>query len=209
MEALILLEFLLIGTVCGIFSSTPPGPINLLVADSVLSGQKIKLTPFLSGIILIDALFALLAFWGYNVFLEGTNFSFFLSLFGGIVLIFLGGLGIYQNIYGKEEKKKDQFGGSTFFLKGVLLMISNPGFIAFWVVVANQISFLAFHPVTSIRTIPLILGVGVGDLIWFILFIKLLRFGRGKMKHNFIPKLRLIISSLLIILGFYAIYKCI
>lgn len=208
MEALILLEFLVIGIVCGIFSSTPPGPINLLIADSVLSGQKIKLKSFLSGIILIDALFALLAFWGYNVFLEGTDISFYLSLFGGFILIILGAFGIYQNFSTKPVKEKTQFGHTTFFLKGVLLMVSNPGFIAFWLVVANQIDFLAFHKVNTLRTIPLILGVALGDLLWFILFIRLLRFGKGKMNHLLIPKLRLIISSLLIVLGCYAIYKC-
>ena len=208
MEAIILLEFLLIGTVCGIFSSTPPGPINLLIADTVLGGQKIKLKSFLSGIIIVDALFALLAFWGYSAFLEGTDFSFYLSLFGGFVLIILGVLGIYSTLSTKAIKEKTQFGKSTFFVKGLLLMIANPGFLAFWVIVANQIGSFSWHPITNLRTITLVIGVALGDLIWFILFIRLLRFGKGKMNHLFIPKLRLFISSLLILIGLYALYKC-
>ena len=209
MEAFILLEFLIIGTICGIFSSTPPGPINLLIADIVLSGKKIKLKSFLTGIILADALFALLAFWGYSTFLEGTDFTFYVSLFGGFVLIILGVVGIYSTFSPKPVKEKPKFAKSTFFVKGMLLMIANPGFLAFWVIVANQIGSFSWHPITNLRTIPLVIGVALGDLIWFILFIRLLRFGKGKMSQLFIPKLRIFISSLLVLIGFYALYKCI
>lgn len=208
MEALILLEFLLIGIICGIFSSTPPGPINLFIADSVLSGKKFNTKSFLGGIILIDMVFALIAVWGYYTFLEGTDFGYYLAVFGGILLILLGAHGVKQTLKPKiDEKAGNKFSNTTFFLKGVLLMVSNPGFLAFWVIVANQIDSIAIHEISTLRTFPFLLGIGLGDLLWFILFIRLLRFGTEKMSLRIIGKLRIGISVTMILLGLFTLGK--
>lgn len=208
MEALILIEFLILGVICGVFSSTPPGPINLLIADSVLGGKKINIKSFLGGIILIDMIFALIAIWGYYTFLEGTNFGYYLAIFGGLLLMILGAFGLKQTLNPEVDKKTDdRFSNTTFFLKGILLMVSNPGFLAFWVIVANQIDQIALHEITTLRTFPFLIGIGLGDLIWFILFIRLLRFGAGKMSFNIIGKTRLGISVLMILLGGFTMIK--
>ena len=71
MDFILFLGFiLLIGIGFGIISSTPLGPINLLVAENYLSDKKVKIIPFLSGVILIDSIFGYLTFWGFEEFLS-------------------------------------------------------------------------------------------------------------------------------------------
>lgn len=58
-----------LGVGFGIISSTPLGPINLLVAENYLSKPKIKIIPFLFGVIIIDSIFGYLTFLGFEEFL--------------------------------------------------------------------------------------------------------------------------------------------
>ena len=139
MDFFLFLGFILaLGIGFGIISSTPLGPINLLVAENYLSKKKIKIIPFLCGVILVDSIFGYLTFWGFEEFLSdyqivGTG----IGLFGGIAIIALGGIGLYQQFKGKHnptkkiELKKNIFlkSSTASFSKGFVLCGSNPGFI--------------------------------------------------------------------------------
>ena len=132
---------LLIGIGFGIISSTPLGPINLLVAENYLSDKKVKIIPFLSGVILIDSIFGYLTFWGFEEFLSDYEIiGAGIGIFGGLAIIAIGIVGIYQQFKGKHNpKKKIDLKKNIFlksstasFSKGFILCGSNPGFIAFW-----------------------------------------------------------------------------
>ena len=56
----------LLGLVAGFISATPPGPINLLLANSIFAGRSESHRYFLGGVLLADAAFATLACLGYQ-----------------------------------------------------------------------------------------------------------------------------------------------
>ena len=222
MEFIFFLLFLLsIGIGFGIISSTPLGPINLLVAENYLSEKKVKIAPFLTGVILIDSIFGYLTFWGVDKFLSkydllGTG----IGIFGGLCIILLGGLGVYQqlNKKGNSEKKEIAIKKNIFlkssaasFGKGFILCGSNPGFIAFWSWVAfnaknwTNDAFPQFEiDIYNLMLFPI--GIIIGDFIWFGFFSYLLKKGAKKYSAGILDKIRSIISWVLILLGLYTIY---
>ena len=211
---------LLIGIGFGIISSTPLGPINLLVAENYLSKKKVKIVPFLSGVILIDSIFGYLTFWGFEEFLSdyeiiGTG----IGLFGGLAIIALGGIGLHQQFKGKHnpnkkiEIKKNIFlkSSTASFSKGFILCGSNPGFIAFWGWVAynaknwtNQ-NFPDFE-INFYNLLLFPIGIIIGDFLWFGLFTYLLKRGARRYSGSIIDKIRTFISWGLIALGVFTVY---
>jgi len=221
MDFILFLGFIfLIGIGFGIISSTPLGPINLLVAENYLSEKKIKIIPFLSGVILIDSIFGYLTFWGFEEFLSDYELiGAGIGIFGGIAIIAIGIIGIYQQIRGKHNiKKKIEIKRNIFlksstasFSKGFILCGSNPGFIAFWGWVAYNAknwTGQAF-PQFEINFFNLILfpiGIIFGDFLWFGLFTYLLKKGARRYSGSIIDKIRTFISWGLIALGLFTVY---
>ena len=108
MKYFLFLGFILsIGIGFGIISSTPLGPINLLVAENYLSEKKVKIFPFLIGVILVDSIFGYLTFWGFEKFLSDYQIiGAGIGILGGLAIIAIGAIGVYQQFKGKNNKKK-------------------------------------------------------------------------------------------------------
>lgn len=221
MEFTAFLLFLLgLGILFGVISSTPLGPINLLVAENFLSAKKIKIIPFLIGVILIDSIFGYFTFWGFEtIFSKYDLLGAGIGIFGGLCIILLGAVGLYQLLSKKEGKvksvaiKKSIFlkSSTASFTKGFILCGSNPGFIAFWGWVAYNAknwsaSIFPEHNITEINLLLFSVGIVLGDFIWFGFFIYLLKKGAKKYSDSLLYKVRLIISLALIILGIYTLY---
>ena len=190
---------------CGIISSTPPGPINLLIADRILSNRKSSFVAFLSGIISIDILFAILAFWGYYQFLSESNFGVGLSIAGSIFLILLGTISLKNAIETEEElsPQGSQIRSSFVrdYIAGFFLCGSNPGFLVWWVFVATKFESLGLIELDASLMLIIAIGIAIGDLIWFVLYIKLLKIGRNIIANGIIKKLRIVVATFLILLG--------
>ena len=211
---------LFLGIGFGIISSTPLGPINLLVAENYLSKPKVRIVPFLCGVILIDSIFGYLTFWGFEKFLSDYKFvGASIGIFGGLAIIALGIIGLYQQYKGKHdpnkkiEIKKNIFlkSSTASFSKGFILCGSNPGFIAFWGWVAynaktwtNQ-AFPDFE-INFYNLILFPIGIVIGDFLWFGLFTYLLKRGARRYSGSMIDKIRTFISWGLLALGIFTIY---
>lgn len=220
MEYFLFLGFILsIGIGFGIISSTPLGPINLLVAENYLSEKKVKIVPFLSGVILIDSIFGYLTFWGFEKFLSDYDMvGAGIGIFGGLAIVVLGALGVYQQKKGKSGEKKIEIKKNIFlksstasFSKGFVLCGSNPGFIAFWGWVAYNAknwttdSFPEFDlNIYNLLLFPT--GIIIGDFLWFGLFTYLLKKGARRYSGSLIDKIRTLISWGLIALGLFTLY---
>lgn len=220
MSILFFAFLLLLGIGFGIISSTPLGPINLLVAENYLSKPKIKIKPFLFGVILIDSIFGYITFLGYEKFLsDAPKIGMGIGLFGGACIVLLGIVGIYQ-LYKKpvDSKSTKQVIKKSIFLKsssasfgkGFILCGSNPGFIAFWGWVAFNAEDWASklfpgYPINYFNLILFSLGIILGDFLWFGFFIKILKKGAKKYSDSILNKIRLVISIALILLGLFTI----
>lgn len=215
--SLFYLTLLLLGIGFGFVSSTPLGPINLLVAENYLGHPKIRTKPFLAGVIITDAVFALLAFWGYNEYIKGTTIGSGIAIIGGLSILLLGVLGLYQILSKKPQKSSKskirnifKTSDSANFMKGAFLCGSNPGFIMYWAGVASIIQGIIEE---QFPEIPLAfsdlslfsIGIVAGDFLWFGLFIYLLKKGAKRFSNKIIDKIRLVISVGLTLLGIYTL----
>ena len=220
MEYFLFLGFILcIGIGFGIISSTPLGPINLLVAENYLSEKKVKIVPFLLGVILVDSIFGYITFWGFEKFLSDYQIiGAGIGILGGLAIIAIGAIGVYQQFKGKNNKNKIEIKKSVFLksstaslTKGFVLCGSNPGFIAFWGWVAYNAknwttdSFPQFD-LNIYNLILFPIGIIIGDFIWFGLFTFLLKRGARRYSGSLIDKIRIFISWGLIALGIFTLY---
>lgn len=220
MDYFYFLGFILsIGIGFGIISSTPLGPINLLVAENYLSVRKVKIIPFLSGVIIVDAIFGYLTFWGFDKFLSDyTLVGTGIGIFGGLAIVFLGIIGIVQQLQGKHNPdKKIKIKKSIFlksstasFTKGFILCGSNPGFIAFWGWVAYNAKTWTgeMFPAFDIHYFNLLIfpiGIIIGDALWFGIFTLLLKKGARRYSGSLIDKIRVFISWGLVALGIFTL----
>lgn len=220
---LFLLFLLFLGIGFGVISSTPLGPINLLVAENYLSKPKIQIIPFLFGVIIIDSIFGYLTFLGFDRFLiESPEIGTGIGVFGGLSIILLGVVGAYQLLSKKESKSSTIKIKKSIFLKlplasfgkGFVLCGSNPGFIAFWAWVAYNAQgwITKLFPTVNVNHFNLVLfsiGIIIGDFLWFGFFIHLLKKGVKNYNASILIKIRLIISFTLIILGGYTLVESI
>ncbi|MCX6182225.1 MAG: LysE family transporter [Bacteroidetes bacterium] len=202
----------------GFISSTPLGPINLLIADHYLSRPRLAVIPFIVGIILADVLIAFLAFWGYHVFVEETNVGPYVAIIGGIIVVILGVVGVIGAYKSKnnaaqshEPLPKTAGKKSLDFIKGVVLCGFNPGLLLFWILMASTLEsitdklFGAGYEFDSLYYLLVLVGITIGEILWFILFIRLLKIGAQKFSNNILFYIRFSISALLVGLGFYLI----
>ncbi len=201
--------FLLAGLVSGFCSSAPLGPINIWVADATISKQRHKISWFLFGVVFVDIIFAALAAWGYYSVLQDESVANWLPLVGGIFLILLGLSGIFR------KDSPGRLKPEAFFLKqyqrfknfglGAFLCGSNPAFLLFWIFVVNQLDLRIGIKPDVLQLLMFLLGVGLGDLIWFNVFIRFVAKGIDLLNPRYIQFLRASISFIFLIFGCYAI----
>ncbi len=87
------------------------------------------------------------------------------------------------------------------FTKGLVLCGSNPAFLLFWVYVATTLEKYGIEAVSFGKIVWVLVGIVIGDLLWFSLFIKLLKMGAERLKGKLIRGVRVAISFFLIVLG--------
>ncbi len=213
---LLLAGFLAFGVVAGFISSTPLGPINLLVAEHYLHQAKFKIIYFLGGVLFADLLYAFIAFWGYYTLVNELPIEKYVIPVGSTFIIALGALsllGLLKRRDGtplKKKKKNVKIASPAWsFVQGVFLCAANPAFLIYWIYMASTqqkmfTELLQYSAAPSSIMLALVLaGVIVGDLIWFGSFTKLLKFGAKKMGVKIIEKIRFIIALLLIGMGVF------
>ena len=207
---------LAIGLISGFLASTPLGPINLLIAHSVLSNQKPSYAAFLTGVILTDVAFAAMAFLGWATFFSNNPLQHEWEIVGGIIIILFGVFFLRKSVLpnqfedveaAKSASNYEPTRTAREFLKGVILCGVNPGFIVFWVYIASQIQKYRMSTFDLPDIILLLLGVVLGNLLWFRLYIWILYKGSTRFKNHTLKFVRLGISLLLMVLGAFTVFN--
>lgn len=206
---LIQLFFLSIGS--GILSSTPPGPINLLIADQVLNKKFNHPKSFLAGIIFADAFYAFLAFWGYDMFFQNVKIGPIVTIIGGTFLAFIGISSMLKVFKEQDEppvkESKTTSSNVGAFIYGLALCGTNPIFLVFWAYMASVFADFGLGELSVFKTLLILAGIAVGDLLWFITYIQLLKKGVGKLNTKVLRVARFVIAAALIGLGGFTIVK--
>jgi arginine exporter protein ArgO len=189
---------LLLGIFAGFVASTPLGPINLVVAESILSKRSVY--AFLAGVVIIDALFATVAMSGFQLWMTSLSSSPVIILGGSVFFILVGIAGLVST---RARMPSLPMMGS--FLKGILLCGLNPAFFLYWIFVSNLIA--SNYSISLLGIGFFGMGVLIGNIIWFYLFIRLLKFGEGRIGQKWIAIIRSSLSVLLIFLGVYVLSR--
>lgn len=203
LEVLIILA----GLLGGLASSAPFGVINLWVSDAVLSKSEHKILWFLVGVILADIVHAAMASWGYHLILQESGFDRWVGILGGAFIVVMGILGLRKpkelNIPAPPQKKLKK--ANEFFL-GIMMCGLNPGFLVFWMFVIDQLEKKLGVGLDGTNLISFIVGILIGDLIWFSFVILLARKGRDHMNPFIIRLIRSSVAWVFIVVGVFAIY---
>ncbi len=195
-----MLTFLGLGILAGFVASTPLGPINMVFADRVLAKIQNQWTSFLSGVIIIDTLFAMLALWGFRSWLEALAANDFIVGIGGGFLIILG----LSQFFRDKVKMRYNLPKSGDFFKGILLCGFNPGFFIYWIFIADQIA--EWKNINS-NDLVLVYGIGValGNMLWFWVFFNILRKTSSGMGEKAIKIIRYSLAMVIILFGVFAL----
>ena len=202
-------EFLVLiaGIIGGICSSAPFGIINLWITNAVLTKNEQKVFWFIGGVILADGAHAAMATWGYHEFLQKSGFERWIGIFGGLFVIAMGALGLKNAKPPEPEIQTSMSRKAHEFTLGLMMCGLNPGFLVFWMFVIDQIESKISHQIEGLSLVNFLLGLVLGDLIWFSFIIGLAKKGRDHVHPRMLQLIRVSIALLFIIVGLFAVYK--
>lgn len=149
------------GIVLGLSLAILVGPLIFAIIQATLERGFYGGFFVAGGIWFSDLLFIIFTFLGLNLLLKLSKWeplSFYLSVFGGLVLIIIGiGIVFSRTASMSEDKKHPKWTGINFFIKGFLINTINPFTIFFWLSVMT-VSFDSSNG--SIKE-PLVFSAGI------------------------------------------------
>jgi hypothetical protein len=198
-----------LGIAGGISGSAPIGPTELWLTNAVLPPKKStsSIIAFVVGIIFMDILYAGIAFWGYYVYFKGTDLGNVLAMVAAAGLLCLGCYELYTLRKSQENKPGQDLSNANNSDKighafGIgMILGSNPAFIAYWMVIATVLSSYGIETVHIVTAGLFFLGLGIGDIIWYGAFVKVVSKGMAFISLRLIRWLRVGIAVGFIIFG--------
>src|SRR5919198_1120130 len=161
---------LLVGYGLGLFVAAQIGPVSLLIVRSVLRGNFMIGVAMAAAVALVDLGYAALGIAGLGRALQETgSVKTAFALVGGAILVVLGlrtiwiGFGARFGLETPEEVGTPRRAFATAFAATAF----NPLTIALWTAAAPAVVSGAK---SSIGTVALLVGVGLGTLTWYTLF---------------------------------------
>lgn len=186
----------------------PVGPVNLWVAYSLLNQGKRAVFWFLCGVIVSDLAYVTFAFLSYffwssenGLFDLGKNWTILSGLFVMVLGIFflVKNQSKIETITQKVSPKAD----AKNFLTGLVLCASNAMLFVMWIFFAGIFASYGLILTNSWLVIWVVLGVLIGDILWFVAFVKVLEKGKTRISPSFNYRLQKILAIALVIFGLF------
>src|SRR5581483_11816307 len=153
--------------------SIPIGPVNLIVMnEGARRGFKTAIV-MSAGATLMEMTYCFIAFSGFASFLTGPNIKAFMELASFVFMLWLGvnflraksvnqPVELGQTAHKIEESIEGRLHPHSAFMIGFVRVMSNPGVLAFWIVLAaNFISRDWVRPEWADK-LACVAGVGCG-----------------------------------------------
>lgn len=195
------------GVLAGIASSVPIGPSNLWIANAALSSEKkmINALTFSVGVVVMDILYAWIAFWGYFAFFDETAVGSVLRWAGSGGLIVLG---VFDFMATRKKPNLPEAGCAEAkpalldFVSGAFLCGSNPAFILFWLFLVGVVDQYSWAEGLKTWTVLWVFaGIAIGDLLWYFGFYKLIELSSKYISERVLVRLRQVCALGLIVFG--------
>jgi threonine/homoserine/homoserine lactone efflux protein len=156
------------GLVGGFLSSTPLGPINLIVIDLVARRLTYTLLIFLLGVLVADAGIATASLWGLRSLAPEPHIALALAGVCAVVLMIYAVSSWRSSAHAVERPAGPPWRMGAV---GFSLCLLNPLFALFWVTyVAGYAELFAREKVFALA---FAMGIVFGDVLWFGLLAKL------------------------------------
>lgn len=178
---------LLIGFIAGFITAVPiAGPVAVLVLRDALAGKKNEARQIALGSAIAEAIYAGIAFAGIGAAFE--RFPILLPISQTASAIILVVVGIYLIVRHPKEKTaegaKKAVPARAKWLVGLSITALNPTLIASWTAIVAALhgaGAVSSHPLDAL---PFALGIGVGNMSWFLVLLALV----GKYREKLSPR---------------------
>jgi L-lysine exporter family protein LysE/ArgO len=164
----------LAGFVIGFVTSIPVGPINVAVLTKGVRESFAHGFSLAVGAAVMDFVYASAAMFGFFAIFQGPRVGLAFEVVGFVLLIYFGVKSILSKPVPAENgvrlPLKRELHSS--FWAGVLLYLSNPTFLGYWITVAGAIQ--AYKLVISewVDNLFFAVAVGVGAATWFYVLLR-------------------------------------
>jgi threonine/homoserine/homoserine lactone efflux protein len=193
--------FLFKGIILGLCISAPIGPVGVICIRRTLHYGR--LSGFFSGLgaTIADTVFAIVSAFGLSLvsdFIDAKRF--WLLIFGGLFLCYLG----IQIFFSKPAETRKTVSHKTLigdFLSTFLLTVANPLIILIFFAVFAGLG-LSEHQKDAI---PLVLGVFLGTLLWWIVLGQVVALVRRKIGQRTMVWINRVAGLIILSFGIFAI----
>ncbi len=198
----------IVGLVVGFFTTLPIGPINIAVMTKGLSGKTGQGLMIGAGSGWMDIVYCAAAMFGISSLNSNPKieFIFRIATFG---IFFLFGIKttFFTIRETKMSKSEESPGFKRYFLLGIVLYLSNPSFIAYWITVAGIIHGYHILAATSYNNLFFSLGTGFGTTGWFFILLGLVEKQKMKLDKALIEKITRGFGIILLLISLFMGYK--
>ncbi|AEA33168.1 LysE family transporter [Hippea maritima] len=207
------MEFILLlfsSYIIGLITAIPIGPIQIEMAKRSISGYVKESIMVALGSTISDLIYGFIAIFGIAPFLADKEIEALFLFIGGIILIILGLYTlIYSNRYTENNIKKAKlFKIHTSFFIGLLIAITNPPIVFWWLFCFEFLKDI--NIMESIKTpysIAFLLSAGVG-IVSYLISMALLINKIGKiLTYKTEHKINKAFGIFLIVISFYFLFK--
>jgi threonine/homoserine/homoserine lactone efflux protein len=186
------------GLILGLSVAAPIGPTNIEMIRRGLRSGFWACILFAAGVEVALIAYLVAVFAGLSFLTEAELFNLFLSVFGVLVLFYLGFVSI-RDFFNRHDLDLDASrGDDRHLVSGVVLTIANPAVLLFWSgIIGANLATKEFSLGTSLLISG---GILMGVAIWLLLLSTLIHGGRRFLTPQVFGYISLIAG--LVLIGF-------
>jgi threonine/homoserine/homoserine lactone efflux protein len=178
-----LIELVIKGIVLGYIASIPLGPIGVICIQRTLS--KGRMSGFVSGLgaASADTFVAIIAGLGLSFIIEFiTDYSIIFKLFGGLIVIYLGGRIFFKSpVRQIRERKQKKTSLHTDYLSVLVLTLSNPLAVFLFLAILASLNFIRDIK-GFLEIIAAFGGIFLGAALWWLTLTSFVNIYRDKFR---------------------------
>jgi threonine/homoserine/homoserine lactone efflux protein len=195
---------LVTGIWVAILSSVPIGPINFALVQTVMTKGKRAAMMIAVGGMIADVVYCFLAMILFGWIAGDDNPALFvwLNLISIPVVIWMGISMIRKRNEVQQPKSTGKVGGGGIFL-GMMLGISNPMLLGYWLWVASVVMDQGWVKKTLLDYTAFTLGMSGGIILAFFGFVNLIALGNRRASDSFRKLFTTAVGVGFIIFGIY------
>jgi len=164
------------GVVLGLSVAAPIGPTNIEMIRRGLKHGFLSCILFASGVEIALIIYLTAIFTGLSFLTQLELFNIILSLFGVIVLFYLGYISIRDFFIRSTLNPGNMEKGKNHFVSGIILTLGNPAVLLFWsgIIGAN----MAAKESNMTNALLISGGILIGVTVWFLFLSTIIFKGR-------------------------------